>query len=233
MAGFGRGAANADLDHDGDLDLVIARSGNPMLYMNQNISGNWVQISLTGNGNTNISAIGARVRLVAQISEQGGNTVQLREISSQTGAASQNSLTAHFGLGDASQIDSLILIWPTTGNEEVFTNLAVNQFYSFIESEVSTLEEDNQTLTQFRLYENYPNPFNPTTFIRYEIGSTQNVELVVFNTLGQKVSTLVKQQQKAGSYSARFDGQGFANGVYYYKLSAGNNVQARKMILLK
>ncbi len=214
MRGFGRGTANADVDHDGDLDLVVGRSGNPMLYTNQNSSGNWIQVSLTGNGNTNLSAIGARIRLVAQISGQGGNTVQMREISSQTGAGSQNSLTAHFGLGDAVQVDSLILIWPATGNEEVFTDLAVNQFYSFIETEVNSLSENQHAPKVFELYANYPNPFNPSTYLHYQIGSKSRVNLTIFNTLGQKIETLVNQEQAAGTYSVLFKAKGLANVVY-------------------
>lgn len=231
--GFGRAAAAADVDQDGDLDLAVSRTGNPLLYINQNIGNNWTQVKLTGNGNTNTTAIGARIKLIAQITGQGGRTVQLREISGQTGAGGQNSLTAHFGLGDATQIDSLVLIWPTTGNQEIFTNLAVNQFYSFIETEVSGLSSDSKQPAVFKLFNNYPNPFNPSTTISYHLSNPDFVRLQVYDVLGESVQILVDKNQTAGTYSVSFDAQGLANGVYYYSLKAGSKTQVRKMILLK
>lgn len=84
------------------------------------------------------------------------------------------------------------------------------------------------------LEQNYPNPFNPSTNIKYELPTTNFVELTVFNALGQKVWTLVNSRQQAGSHSVTFNGSGLASGLYYYKLSIGNEkIQARKMLLLR
>ncbi|MEL6821683.1 MAG: T9SS type A sorting domain-containing protein, partial [Calditrichota bacterium] len=89
-----------------------------------------------------------------------------------------------------------------------------------------------------RLYSNYPNPFNPETTLRYDIGNASKVELVIYNLLGQKVRTLVNTEQAAGSYSIKWDGLNddqiqLASGVYIYRLKAGDVVQSRKMMLLK
>ncbi len=232
--GAGRGIAACDVDHDGDMDLAAARTGVPLLYINQTSGNNWVQVHLTGNGTTNTTAIGARVRVVADISAQGGMTSQLREISGQSGAGSQNSLTAHFGLGDATLIDTLEITWPVTGNKEVFTNLAVNQFYSYTETVVSGLDKnpENQAAT-FELFANYPNPFNPGTVIRYRLPAASEVKLTIYNALGQEVQTLVKGPQEAGKYSVTFNASRLSSGLYYYKLTAGSFVQIRKMILMK
>ena len=83
------------------------------------------------------------------------------------------------------------------------------------------------------LYQNYPNPFNPTTIISYQLPIANYAELTVYNTLGQKVRTLVSRRQEAGKYSVSFDASALSNGIYYYKLTAGSFVQIRKMILLK
>ena len=84
-----------------------------------------------------------------------------------------------------------------------------------------------------RLEENFPNPFNPSTSIRYALPNKLHVTLTVFNTLGQQVATLVNEVQEAGYHEVRFDGSGLASGVYFYRLRAGDFVQSRKLVLLK
>ena len=75
---------------------------------------------------------------------------------------------------------------------------------------------------KFVLSQNYPNPFNPTTTISYQIQKTCEVELSIYNLLGQKVATLVSEQQPAGVYQVQWDANDFASGIYYYKLWAGD-----------
>jgi len=89
-----------------------------------------------------------------------------------------------------------------------------------------------------KLHANYPNPFNPETTLRYDIGNASKVELVIYNLLGQKVRTLVDGEQAAGTYSVKWNGLGddnrqLASGIYVYRLKAGEFVQSRKMMLLK
>jgi hypothetical protein len=85
----------------------------------------------------------------------------------------------------------------------------------------------------FTLRQNYPNPFNPATTISYEISTTSQVSVVVFDLLGRRVQTLVDEVQRAGSYGVRFDATGLASGVYFYELKAGSFVQTRNMVLIK
>ena len=105
---------------------------------------------------------------------------------------------------------------------------------------ISGITQENNTSIpdKFCLYQNYPNPFNPTTTIKYALPQTAQVELTIYNTLGQKVRTLVQQQQPAGQYQVQWDGRDdmgrtAGSGVYYYKLTAGNYVQMKKMVLIK
>lgn len=86
---------------------------------------------------------------------------------------------------------------------------------------------------QYVLSQNYPNPFNPTTTIRYGLPQQASVTITLFNTLGQLVATLVNESQTAGYHEAKFDGTGFASGVYLYRIQAGEFVQMRKLLLLK
>ena len=84
------------------------------------------------------------------------------------------------------------------------------------------------------LYPNYPNPFNPTTFISYQLTALSDVDLSIYNLLGQKVAILVAQNQPAGRYSVEWDARGFPSGIYYYRLSTSNGYTAtRKLVLMK
>ncbi len=84
------------------------------------------------------------------------------------------------------------------------------------------------------LRQNYPNPFNPITAISYQLSAAGKVQLNVYNTLGQKVATLVNKKQAAGIHKVQWNAGGFASGVYYYRLETEQGfVQARKLILLK
>lgn len=85
----------------------------------------------------------------------------------------------------------------------------------------------------FRLFQNYPNPFNPQTMIRYQLAENSDVDLAVFNLLGQKVTTLASGMQAAGAYTVTFDGSGLASGIYYYSLQASGYRAGKKMILTK
>ncbi len=112
----------------------------------------------------------------------------------------------------------------------------LSQIYTDINEETIT------QLTQFSLEQNYPNPFNPSTKIRYSIPSVSlsgnaiegsRVQLKVFDVLGNEVATLVNEDKPAGSYEVDFNASQLSSGIYLYKLSAGNFIQTRKMILVK
>jgi hypothetical protein len=95
------------------------------------------------------------------------------------------------------------------------------------------VEVTSGIVKSYSLDQNFPNPFNPSTTIRYAIPEAGNVTLTVFNLLGQQVSTLVSEKQKAGTYSVVFDASKLTSGIYFYQIKAGNFVNTKKLLLLK
>lgn len=91
---------------------------------------------------------------------------------------------------------------------------------------------------RFELEQNYPNPFNPATTIEYNLNSSENVQLNIYDIKGERIKTLVNDFQSAGNYKVQWDGtnsQGskLSSGVYFYSIKTGSNVSTKKMILLR
>jgi hypothetical protein len=92
----------------------------------------------------------------------------------------------------------------------------------------------NQTISRYRLYPAYPNPFNPSTTITYDLPFNSEVELNIYNTLGQKVVTLVNQKQSAGRYQVKWNAANRASGIYYFRLMTDRGfTETGKMLLVK
>jgi hypothetical protein len=90
----------------------------------------------------------------------------------------------------------------------------------------------------FKLYDNYPNPFNPSTKIRFEIPYVQtrdrvSVQLIVYDVLGKEIATLVNEEKSQGNYEVEWDANALPSGIYFYQLMADSFVATKKMILLK
>ncbi len=100
----------------------------------------------------------------------------------------------------------------------------------------SVLNISNRIKNNYRIFylqQNYPNPFNPRTVISYQLPVISNVEMSIYNLLGQKVATLVNERQQAGSYQVEWDASRFSSGIYYYRIKVGEYQDVKKMILLR
>ena len=87
--------------------------------------------------------------------------------------------------------------------------------------------------SRFELEQNFPNPFNPTTSIRFTVPRTSFATLKVYNSLGEDVATLVSRQLVTGTHETEFNASGLASGTYFYRLQAGDFVETKKLLLLK
>lgn len=95
------------------------------------------------------------------------------------------------------------------------------------------IEVNNNALYKYSLKQNFPNPFNPATKISFSIAKKGNVNLSVYNALGQKISTLVNEVKNSGNYTVSFDASNLPSGIYFYKLESGKFTKVQKMLLLK
>ncbi|MCC7431375.1 T9SS type A sorting domain-containing protein, partial [bacterium] len=106
------------------------------------------------------------------------------------------------------------------------------------EKQSDKISENKILPTNFNLRQNYPNPFNPTTTIEFSLPTNAKVELTIFNTLGQKVQTLVSKNFEAGTHNVVWNGtdengKQVSSGIYFYQLKAENFSETKKMVLLK
>jgi PKD repeat protein len=93
--------------------------------------------------------------------------------------------------------------------------------------------KDQEIPKVFALYPNYPNPFNPSTTIEYDLPQPSHIELKVYDVLGNEVQTLVSGKRAAGRYRVQFDSNGVPGGLYFYRLRTGEKVEVKKMMVVK
>jgi hypothetical protein len=103
---------------------------------------------------------------------------------------------------------------------------------------VSGVEDNPEVPRVFSLAQNFPNPFNPSSKIRYQVAAVSDVKITLYDVLGREVAVLVNERKLPGHYEVSFsakggEGNGLSSGVYIYRMTAGSYVQSRKMILLK
>jgi hypothetical protein len=86
---------------------------------------------------------------------------------------------------------------------------------------------------KYILNQNYPNPFNPSTQISFSVPKTTDVTLKVYDLLGREITILVNERKSAGTYTVNWNAVGIPTGVYFYRLTAGEFVETKKMVVIK
>ena len=133
---------------------------------------------------------------------------------------------------------NLVLSWGTIGTTNGDINaseLIWNFFKNYKLTAPTSVSENYQNPIEFALFQNYPNPFNPVTNFEFQIPNPGLVTLVVYDILGNEVATVLNKMLEAGFYKYQWDasGAGYASGVYFYQLKAGEFISTKKMILLR
>jgi hypothetical protein len=132
---------------------------------------------------------------------------------------------------DGSGRDGMIFYSPTNGDQG-YQNVS-RWTYTWIDDEVTGVNDNPALVNAFDLKQNYPNPFNPSTKIQYSIAEPGLVSIKVFDILGRQIADLVNEQKSAGAYTIDFNAQNLSAGVYFYRIESGSFKASKKMILLK
>ena len=128
-------------------------------------------------------------------------------------------------------------------NDFAMVGTANSGVYRSANSTVDVEDFYNPMITSFELFQNFPNPFNPSTTIKYSIPQSSQVVVKVFDILGNEITILVDENKPAGRYEVEFSAKGgsasggnaysLPSGVYFYRIQAGSFIDTKKMILLK
>ena len=228
--GWSYGCAFGDYDNDGFQDLAVAttRFGNvdeaDYLYHNNGNSNHWLMVSLEGNV-SNKSAIGTKVRVKAIVN--GTAVWQMREISAQSAYCSQNDMRAHFGLADATLVDSMVIEWPS-GIRQYRTGVLPNQILDIEEDLVNAVREE---LPSFG-FKVFPNPTN--SVIQMEAQFSESLKVLMVEVFGDTGQVIYKTtfSNVSGHWQHQIDLRKFqlTPGQYIVRVGNGLSAEERKII---
>jgi hypothetical protein len=226
------GAAWADYDGDGDLDLFVAGFGSPnRLLRNDSANGNhWLQVDLEGVA-TNRFGFGSIIEVIA------GGTSQIHEVSTGSGRCAQNSITAEFGLGTTATIDAVVVRW-RSGGTQVVTSVPIDSRISIVETTGATDAIAVLPSAQLALGQSFPSPFRGSTRIGFGLPEASSVSLRVFDVTGRLVRVLRDGPMDPGRHTVGWDGRdshgrAVAAGVYFYRFDAEDFRETRRVVRVR
>ena len=250
---FGRIIKNAgDLNSDGKIDFVLTNLNEISIFLSMDSIiivdgyelgyGGYVNIEPAGDvnndgyedliiGNTNfrnsdsIMVGGAFIYL-------GGDIINTNYTFNLEGENQWDEFSKMMTTGDINRDGYYDLIILAPGYPDYQEPTGKVYFYSY--RKINSVRQTNDNhLDNFKLYQNFPNPFNPATTINYQLPKAGFVTLKVYDILGREAATLVNEKKSQGRYSVNFNGSALASGVYIYRIRANDYVSSKKMMLIK
>ncbi|MEO0338575.1 MAG: FG-GAP-like repeat-containing protein [Bacteroidota bacterium] len=222
---WGRGIAISDIDLDGDLDYLVVNNNvsffltakdKVQLFRNESNNNNhWLGVVLE-------SGIGVANGLGAKLFLYHNGKIQYHEVLAGQGShASQSSSINHFGLGTDNRIDSLEIIWPD-GETQIENDLAINKTHH-IKRENLISSNHNRTNNSLIDLNVYPNPFNNSTTISFELSKPENVTIEAFNLLGQRIKYVHLGKQSTVNHLINISNR----GSYLIKVRTPKHIEFR------
>ncbi len=127
---------------------------------------------------------------------------------------------------------TLRLTQPALTNHRLFV-ATHDKIFAMDHRIVNAIQDNEPVVMDYRLYSNYPNPFNPETTISFQIPQKSHVELQVYDVTGRLVRTLIDGEMRTGVHQVQFNGEGLASGIYFYRLTANDYKAYGKMLFVK
>jgi hypothetical protein len=137
------------------------------------------------------------------------------------------------GSGNQSVDSNVELAQTYTYRTKAYNNITESDYSNEVSLTVTGITEEAGLPTEFSMSQNYPNPFNPTTKIKIALPQSVLTKLIVYDLLGREVQTLINKELEAGYHEINFDASNLTNGVYFYRIQAGNFTETKKLLLLK
>ncbi|MDP2363544.1 MAG: DUF5666 domain-containing protein [Ignavibacteria bacterium] len=216
--------------------VYLNHANQPISFSNLAVD-QFVEVKMIKNADSTLLALRIKIEDGMNFSKINGfaGIVNGSSIQLPSGTYAINSQTTvidnNYNIITANQLinGQQVIVWAVV---DASSNKTALQILSKVSSPTG-VEESPVVVDEFVLQQNYPNPFNPSTIISFTILTNQLVTLKVFNALGEEVKTLVNGNLAKGTHNVSFDAQGLSSGFYLYRLESGNQVQVKKMMLLK
>jgi photosystem II stability/assembly factor-like uncharacterized protein len=206
----------------GSSDLTVGTNG--LVWRSSNSGNNW----FAQNSNTSVTlrSVEYSVNNTSRIYICGDNGTILKSTNSGSNFGFQNSQTTQnlnsifFYLGDNTGYscgNNGVILKTTNGGGAILTSVSNN----------------NNSISNYSLGQNYPNPFNPVTNIKFSIPSADITSIAIYDITGKQTEVLLERYLSAGEYEVNFDGSNYASGIYYYTMRSGKFLKTAKMIMVK
>lgn len=210
-------------------NVYTGRYGAGGFYKSTNNGLNWTQILANPGGSNNVlTSLVYNNSILVGIYALNGSTVLTTK---NEGGSWQDVSTGTSGNPNWAYADVRSFL---NYNGTFLVGSYGKSIYSVPFSQIIGIKQISSVIPdKFKLEQNYPNPFNPATNIKYQISKNSFVSLKVYDALGREVSTLVDEKQNAGIYEVTFDGSNLNSGVYFYRISADNFKETKKLLLVK
>ena len=213
-------------------NVIVTINGPDTLKVNETTN---YSVTIIGGplaaGGTNIAASDGALTPGDGLRSETGELTHVQPMSPVNGVVTFNfAYTAPAEAGDQTLY--------ANGNSVNLNGFNTGDQWNFAPNKTVTIQtvtgvDDENIISNYKLEQNYPNPFNPNTKISFELPQSENVRLVVYNSVGQEVNTLLNEFMTSGNHIINFNAANLASGVYYYRISTSQFSEIRKMILMK